>query len=83
MYASPGCGALSAKCAAGINISKWFSFLANGRDAGFFRHPFSENPLFLQRYICRLKAVKWMVAKLQGDESASVRRKVSGREVAG
>ena len=37
MYASRGCGALSAKCTAGANILGYFSFL--GRDTGLYRNP--------------------------------------------
>ena len=35
------------------------------------------------RYKSRMEAVKWLVAKLQGDKTASFRRKMGGREVAG
>ena len=45
MYASLGCGALSAFGTAGPNILGSFCFL--GRDTGFCRNPFAKTPLFL------------------------------------
>ena len=35
------------------------------------------------RQKCRMEAVKWAVAKLQGDKTASFCREMSGREVTG